>query len=616
MSEPKGRGVAWTPSSPPNPAQERGTSDEGRRRLKAPRRRASDRASRPQLIKIATITVLLLFVLFGFPQLLSLYYIDTMTQVTVYSMVTLALGVLVGWVGLVSLGQVAVLAIGAWVAARLLFATTQPYPVVLLEAGLITMVAGVLIGLPALRLRGLYLALITLMFAGAITVVLATVNFPNGGHGFTGYNGSLVHIPPIRRPSIASSDPAYFRYAVIVAILMFALVLAHTKTKPGRAWAAIRQSEPAALAAGINTTLYKLWAFALASFITGVAGGVLAGAVHYLYSIGFPTQDSITLLAVTLMGGVYSMWGAVVAALLYQFLPALLNNWGVSADWLTILFGLGVLQVLTTAPAGLADQVPKDLARLGRLLRTQTPKAGHPEHTMIEVEGLTVRYGGVTSLDAMSLTFEQGTCGLIGPNGAGKTTFFNVLSGFVRPAAGTVRAFGVDLLSMAHFRRARWGVRRTFQTEQAIEELSVFDNVAMVHEHSKLGPATRKKDVLDAIDFTGLDADPDARVRTLTAGQRRLVEVARAVVGQPRLVLLDEPAAGLPDEETSHLGDVIRAIPEHTGALTILVDHDMSLVSACCATTAVLDFGKLIASGPTAAVLRNDDVIRAYLGVV
>ena len=331
--------------------------------------RARQKPSRQQLIRAAVITVLLLFTLFALPQFLSLYYIDTMTQVAVYSMVTLALGVLVGRVGLVSLGQVAVLALAAWVAARLLFETTQPYPVILIEAGLVTMAAGVLIGLPALRLRGLYLALITLMFAGAITVVLATVNFPNGGHGFTGYNGGLLHIPPIRRPAIASSDPAYFRYSVIVAILMFLLVLAHIKTRPGRAWAAIRQSEPAAMAAGINTWLYKLWAFALASFITGVAGGVLAGAVHYLYSIDFPTQDSITLLAVTLMGGVYTMWGAVVAALLYQFLPALLTNWGVSADWLIILFGLGVLQVLTTAPAGLVDQVPRDLARLGRFLR-------------------------------------------------------------------------------------------------------------------------------------------------------------------------------------------------------------------------------------------------------
>jgi len=331
--------------------------------------RIGRQTSRPQLVKAGVTAAILLFVLLALPQLMSLYYVDTMTQVAVYSMVTLALGLLVGRVGLVSLGQVAVLAIGAWVAARLLFATSQPYPLVLLEAGLITMVGGVLIGLPALRLRGLYLALITLMFAGAITVVLATVNFPNGGHGFTGYNGSLLHIPPIRRPSIAASDPAYFRYSVIVAILMFALVLAHIKTKPGRAWAAIRQSEPAALAAGINTWLYKLWAFALAAFITGVAGGVLAGAVHYLYSIDFPTQDSITLLAVTLMGGVYSLWGAVIAALLSQFLPALLNNWGVSADWLIILFGLGVLQVLTTAPAGLVDQVPRDLARLGRFLR-------------------------------------------------------------------------------------------------------------------------------------------------------------------------------------------------------------------------------------------------------
>jgi ABC-type branched-subunit amino acid transport system ATPase component len=234
---------------------------------------------------------------------------------------------------------------------------------------------------------------------------------------------------------------------------------------------------------------------------------------------------------------------------------------------------------------------------------------------MIEVEGLTVRFGGVTSLDGVSLTFDQGTCGLIGPNGAGKTTFFNVLSGFIKPAAGTVRAFGTDLLAMAHFRRARWGVRRTFQTEQAIEELSVYDNVAMVHDHSSGPKTTRRTDVLDAIAFAGIEAAPGAKVRTLGTGQRRLVEVARAVVGRPRLVLLDEPAAGLPDEQTGHLAEVIRRIPEHTGALAILVDHDMSLVSACCQTTAVLDFGKLIASGPTAAVLRDDAVVRAYLGV-
>jgi len=233
---------------------------------------------------------------------------------------------------------------------------------------------------------------------------------------------------------------------------------------------------------------------------------------------------------------------------------------------------------------------------------------------VIEVEGLTVHFAGVTPIDDMSVVFPAGTCGLIGPNGAGKTTFFNVMSGFVKPAAGTITAFGENLLKMADFRRARWGVRRTFQTEMAIEQLSVFDNVAMIHEHSGAKRSTRRADVLAALEFVGLTASPRARVGVLGARERRLVEVARAVVGSPRVVLLDEPAAGLPDEETSHLSGVIQRIPDDIGAQVILVDHDMSLVSACCQTTAVVDFGKLIASGPTAEVLRNEHVMRAYLG--
>jgi branched-chain amino acid transport system permease protein len=324
------------------------------------------RPERP--VHLSVTVALVLFALFGLPPLMSGYYTGYASLVAIYSIVTLGLGLLVGRVGLYSLGQGAVLQIGAWTGARLLFATGQPFPIVIFEAGLVTMLIGTAIGLPAIRLRGLYLALITLMFAGAITVILATVNFPNGGGGFTGYNGQQSRIPPIRRPSIAGTDTAYYRFAVVVAVLMFLLVYVHLRMRPGRAWAAIRQSEPAALAAGINTTFYKLWAWALASFITGVAGGVLAGQAHYLYSINFATQDSIILLAVALMGGVYSLWGAVIAAVLMQFLPAVLQNLGLSYAWLTILFGIGVLQVLTTAPAGIADQFPKDMKKLGGLI--------------------------------------------------------------------------------------------------------------------------------------------------------------------------------------------------------------------------------------------------------
>jgi branched-chain amino acid transport system permease protein len=316
----------------------------------------------------ATVAALLLIVLLVLPPLLSAYWIDVLTAVAIYTVVALGLGLLMGRVGLVSLGQIAVLALGAWVAAKLAFATPIPFPLVLLIAGAITMVLGTVVGLPALRLSGLYLALITLMLAGAITVVLTATNFPNGGPGFLSHTESSFGNPAVRRPSIATSDPAYFRYTVIVAALMFALAWWHVRSRPGRAWAAIRQSEPAALAAGVNLTLYKLWAWALASFMTGVAGGLLAGHVGKLYTYQFPTRDNIILLAVVLMGGVYSLWGAVVAGALMKLLPALLDNWGLPPDLLTILFGVGVLQVLLTAPGGIAGQLPRDLARLGRAL--------------------------------------------------------------------------------------------------------------------------------------------------------------------------------------------------------------------------------------------------------
>jgi branched-chain amino acid transport system permease protein len=232
----------------------------------------------------------------------------------------------------------------------------------------VTAAIGILIGLPALRLQGLYLALITLMAAGAISIILSVIHFPNGGPGFLGKTSDALAIRTIRRPDIATSDLAYYRYTVVVMVLLFLLALLHVATRPGRAWAAIRESEAGAAAAGVHITLYKLWAFALAAFFAGVAGGLIGGSAGQL-SIGpFATQESVFLIAATLMGGIFSLWGALVAGLLLQLLPALLQDWGLPSELLVVLFGVGVLQVLLTAPAGLAAQVPKDLANVGRLV--------------------------------------------------------------------------------------------------------------------------------------------------------------------------------------------------------------------------------------------------------
>jgi branched-chain amino acid transport system permease protein len=293
------------------------------------------------------------------------------TSVAIYSVVAAGLGILYGRVGMISLGQIAVLALGTWIGARLAYATAIPFPVLLVVTGVITGVIGVLVGLPALRLSGLYLALITLMFAGAVNVVLAATNFPNGGGGFKGHiaAGDLTAITDVRRPSIAEGDTAYYRYVVVVSALMFGLALLHIAGKPGRAWASIRESEPAALAAGVNITIYKLWAFGLAAFMTGVAGCLLAAHVGQPSTYGFPTQDSITLLATALIGGIYTLWGAIVAGAFIQLLPFIFKDeWGIDQNFLLIIFGAGLLQVLLTAPGGLAQQFPKDMANLGRLV--------------------------------------------------------------------------------------------------------------------------------------------------------------------------------------------------------------------------------------------------------
>jgi branched-chain amino acid transport system permease protein len=331
---------------------------------------------RRTLIGAASAAGLILIALFALPALFGSDWITEFTAVAIYSVTALGFGLLYGRVGMISLGQVALLSIGVWVGTRLAYATSIPFPLLLIVVGAAVMAIGVLVGLTAIRLSGLYLALVTLMFAGATVVVLSVIDFPNGGGGFTGHTSTpdLSGLANVRRPKIAVGDTAYYRYVVIVSAILFVLTLLHVARKPGRAWATIRESEPAALAAGVNITFYKLWAFALASFITGVAGCLLAALNGVSRAINFSTQDSLTLAASALIGGIFSVWGAIIAGVFKELLPFLFQTeWGVDPNLLLVVFGAGLLQVLLTAPGGLIDQFPKDMANLWRLATRKVP---------------------------------------------------------------------------------------------------------------------------------------------------------------------------------------------------------------------------------------------------
>lgn len=233
----------------------------------------------------------------------------------------------------------------------------------------------------------------------------------------------------------------------------------------------------------------------------------------------------------------------------------------------------------------------------------------------VTIDNVTVAFGGVRPLQQLSVTLDGSIVGIVGPNGAGKTTLLNVLSGFVQPIEGSVRVDDTDLLAMNPFQRARWGIRRTFQTEQVVDELSVRGNIEVMVDTEGLPSAEREAAVQQALALVDLQGYQDRPARSLNAYERRRVEIGRAVAGRPRVIMLDEPAAGLSEIETTELGQMMWRLPEETGAQLLLIDHDVDLIASLCDTTAVLDFGRLITYAPTAEALNDPDVKAAYLGV-
>lgn len=232
---------------------------------------------------------------------------------------------------------------------------------------------------------------------------------------------------------------------------------------------------------------------------------------------------------------------------------------------------------------------------------------------MLQIEGLTVQFGGVRPIEQLTACLTEPVCGLIGPNGAGKTTLLNVLSGFVKPASGHIQLAGKALLPLSPVQRVRLGLRRSFQTDQVVDDLCVYDNVQAILDH--LPPVrARHTQIAAALEYCGLSAWADCWGSELNLYQRRMVEIARSLVGQPRLILLDEPGAGMSETETQQLRQCLQGIPDYCGAQVLLIDHDVELIAACCTETLVLDFGCKLLLGDTQTVLKDDKVRRAYLG--
>lgn len=296
------------------------------------------------------------------PLLLASLWLKVLTGVAIYTLTAASIALLYRRLGLVSLAHVALMGAGGWVGLRLAYGLGTPFEINMLAGGILAAGLGMVFAYPALRMRGLYLALVTLMIAGAFTIIVNVIQFPNGGSGFSGFAVKSADYMP--RPFLAESDPAYYAYCVFVTALGMALIHWHEIGKAGRAWALIRRSEAAAMSTGVNVTFYKVWAFALSGFLAGIAGVLLAGNLQMLDARSFPAAESVMIFALTIVGGAWSALGSLIAAALYRLVPALLNDLGVNGDAAYIIFGAALIHALATAPKGIAGQIEGAWAQL------------------------------------------------------------------------------------------------------------------------------------------------------------------------------------------------------------------------------------------------------------
>ncbi|MFD5600083.1 ATP-binding cassette domain-containing protein [Leucobacter sp. NPDC058333] len=554
---------------------------------------------------------------------LSGYYVFLGISALTAIISVLGLGVVTGSAGIIALSQLTFAAIGAWVVAWLnTMDTPGGFIVWLLAGGIAGGLAGMLIGLPALRLRGVNLAVVTLGFAAAFDVMLVQIQFPGSVDGIA-----------VARPTAFSSDREYFFFAAIVMIVCALIVSWLQRSRMGSSWKAVAFSERGTAAVGQSVSAAKLSAFAVSAALAGISGGLLAGQVQLPFASSFAPLQSLALYILAVMSGAYLIDMAIFGGILWVVVPELLKKWGVPQDWGFVVFGLLGIQALTSgsnlgegirgllrkrsaaktaALAAAAATSPSDVGT-SVLDVFAVPEAATPipadAPPVLEVVGLGVQFGALKALDDVSLAVRpRSIMGLIGPNGAGKSTFVDAVSGFLPQHTGHTLLDGVDISRLSPAQRARRGLRRTFQQDRVPPQLTVEAYVRFVArqrlDHDELS---------DALAFLGCPS-PDTPLTTVDVGTRRLIEVAAAVLAGPRLLILDEPAAGLSHEEHLQFGHRLTRIPSRFDTAIVLIEHDLDLVRSVCTELTVLDFGRVLAQGPTAEVLDTPAVIAAYMG--
>jgi ABC-type branched-subunit amino acid transport system ATPase component/branched-subunit amino acid ABC-type transport system permease component len=569
-------------------------------------------------------------------------WIDAFTVTVSVAVVLLSVVVLTGYTGQLSLAQFAFAGFGAWVAGRLCASQDLPF---LLGAAIgvaATIPLGVLFGLPAVRTRGINLAIVTLGLGTCIELILFSNTDYTGGFG-----GTIVDDPTILGLNIAApSHPTRYGLFALACLIVTSLAVANIRRgRSGRRLIAVRTNERAAAALGISVPGAKLYAFALSAAIAGLGGVLLAfRSTSITYGV-FDAFTSITMVAYAMIGGIGFLFGPVLGATLApgavgaQILDELGSGVG---KYIPLIGGVSLILLLLANQNGIAKESIAQIAwvrrKLGARLRFLRPPERRatvlpPQQEVVralpktlDVRDLTVEYGGTVAVDSVSLTVKPGrVLGLIGPNGAGKTSLIDAVTGFTRMSSGSSLSLdGESINRWSPVRRARAGLRRSFQSLELFEDSTVLDNLRAASDPRDMGsyvsdvvwPVTPPLPdaVVSAIRDFGLEDDLDRVVEDLPFGRRRLLAIARAVATQPSILLLDEPAAGLGDVETAELAHLVRRLAAEWGIAVLLVEHDMNFVMSVCDELVVLDFGRKIAEGAPAEVRNDRTVIAAYLG--